>query len=289
MLLLSLIGEQPIPNLLVARALEPQRGILCCTLTTWRVASNLVAMLPGAEAHPIEPYDLTVAQGQINELCTPETVINLTGGTKPMALAAYEVARARTAPVVYLESQRGANTLYRYEFQDGKPSLVKREVLGTLIDIDDYLRAHGLKPLAEKGPQNAQESGLRRWLEKRVDECRSFLVFDAFEVDFILRRGNRVTLLEAKMTEKNSREGIDQLNTAAGRAYLGTYTGKIHVVSKPLGPQLSRIAEARNIHVVHVTGKIDHRTGRLLPSPESKKRLTSTLDKVLGPAPALKK
>jgi hypothetical protein len=252
------------------------------------VVHNLAALLPNSEICLIDPYDLTLAQEQIDTLCSPDTVINLTGGTKPMALAAYEVARARDLAFVYLASEGQNNSLYRYEFRNGSPGLVNRKSLGVLIDIDDYLQAHGLTPTAEKGPQNAQEAGLRHWLEKQVDECRSNLVFDAFEIDFILRRGNRVALIEAKMSDHQRRKGIDQLNTACGRAYLGTYTGKIYAVHKPLGPQLSRLAEARNIQVVPVTGPKDHRTGRLLLSQHSQTALSSALDKILGPTSAIR-
>jgi len=280
--LLSLIGEQPIPNLLVARALRLEQGMLCCTETTEKVAANLSALLPEAEICVIDPYNLTQAQEQIDTFCAPDTVINLTSGTKPMALAAYEVARARGLVCVYLVSEGDKTLLYRYEFRNSSPGLVNRQILGELIDINDYIGVHGLIPKAEKGPQNAQEAGLRRWLEKQVDECRSNLVFDAFEVDFILRRGNRVTLLEAKMSDHQRRKGIDQLNTAGGRAYLGIYTGKIYAVHKPLGPQLTRLAEARNIQVVIVTGKLDHRTGRMVLSEESQGKLSICLDEVLG-------
>jgi hypothetical protein len=282
MRLISLVGEQPIPNLIVSRMLNPDTNILLYTQTTERVAQNLLAVLPSAESYIIAPYDLTQAAGQIAFHTSQDTVINLTGGTKLMALAAYEAARGRRLPVVYLRSEGPQAILYRYRIREHGPELAGEEAVGTLIDIDDYLRAHGVTPLHETGPQNAQEAGLRRWLESQVEECRSNLIFSAFEVDFILRRGNRVTLLETKMTHKNTREGIDQLNTAAGRAFLGTYTGKILVVSKPLGPQLSRLAQARNVQVVTVTGKLDARTGRLLLDQESRNELERTLERILG-------
>jgi hypothetical protein len=288
MILLSLVGEQPIPVLLVARALKPQQHQLCFTETTRRVATNLAIMLPGSRMHAIEPYDLSRAHVQLTSLVASETILNLTGGTKPMAMAAYEAARSKRLPVVYLQSEGAATQLFRYDFQDGQPHLSKREELPVLITINDYLEAHGLQPLAYKGPQNAQEAGLRRWLEKQVDECLTNVVFDSFEIDFILRRGNQVAVMEAKMKASNTRQGIDQLNTIAGRDYLGAYTGKIHVVARSFGPQLSRLAEARHIHIVVLSGKLDQRTGRLLLDNNSKTRLLAVLDQLLGPRLYLK-
>lgn len=283
--LLSLIGEQPIPNLLVARALQAESNLLCCTPTTQRIAYNLRAMLPNAEIHHVEPYHLENAIAFFDKVVRADTLLNLTGGTKPMALAAFEVARQKRLPFVYLQSEGGKSILYHYDFKDGSPVLKDRRTLGTLIDVEDYLRAHGLKANAEKGPQNAQEAGLRHWLEKYLDEIHSNMVFEAFEIDFILRRGNQVCVMEAKMTRQNTRKGIDQLNTFTGRDYLGTYTGKILAVGKPLGPQLARLAEARHIQVVLLAGNIDHRTGRLTLSSASRQALLSTLDRLLGGIP----
>jgi Holliday junction resolvase-like predicted endonuclease len=287
--LLSLVGEQPIPNLLVSRALQAEHNLLAYTPTTQRVAHHLQRMLPRASLHQVADYDLPQVLEQLEALCTPQTVINLTAGTKPMALAAYEVARLHNLPLIYLQSEGSASVLYWYEFIQGRPQLQQRQVLPQLITIDDYLRAHGLQPQTKTGSQNAQESGLRAWLEKQVDECLHNLVFEALEIDFVLRRGNRVAVVEAKMSQKNTRQGIDQLNTIAGRAYLGIYTAKILVVAKPLGPQLSRLAEARQIHVVAVQTSLDRRTGRLVPDQASKERLLQALEQALGPKTASKR
>ncbi|MBI3243454.1 MAG: DUF1887 family protein [Chloroflexi bacterium] len=284
MILLSLVGEQPLPSLLVSRALKPARTILLYTTTTERVAGNLAMMMAGAELKRVDAYDFVAALAQIRALMAGEAVINLTGGTKPMALAAYEAARAHGAAVVYLESEKKQSLLYRYAFAGGEsPRLVDKTILPPLIDIDDYLRVHGLRAPAEHGPQNPQEAGLGAWLKEQVDECRRNLVFEGFELDFILRRGNQVAIMEAKMAWKGSRAGIDQLNTAGGQTYLGTYTGKILVTSRPLGAQLAALAEARRIRAVTANGQVERRTGRMMFDAASRSRLLRALEQVLGP------
>lgn len=280
--LLHLIGEQPIPNLLVARALNAKVNLLCYSETTQKVAVNLSRMLTGAELHAIEPYDLLRALEQINALCKTDPWINLTGGTKPMALAAYEVARARRLPWLYLQSEGGKSILYHYAFGEHGLTRVDRHALHILINIDDYLSAHGLHPHAERGPANEQESGLRHWFERHVDECRSNLVFDAFEIDFLLRRGDRVAVVECKAGRKNSRFGIDQLNTIAGRTYLGTYTRKLYLVPKPLGSNLMRLAREQQVTVVALSGNTDPRTGRFIPDAQTQNALRRALDDLLG-------
>lgn len=283
--LLCLVGEQPIPNLLPALSLKPHSVALACTTTTRRVAQNLQPMFARAAIHEVSDYDIPSAIRQLKALCTRETVINLTAGTKLMALAAYETARSLNLPFVYLSSQGKTSLLHRFEWDSAGLRLASLQELPGLITIQDYLKAHGLHPESESGPQNAQESGLLRTFEKLVDECRSNVGFGAFEIDFLLRRGNQVAVVEAKMTSRNTRKGIDQLNTIAGRAYLGTYTGKIWIVSRPLGPQLSHLAEARQISTAVFSGRVDSMTGRLVPDAISQRRIEAVLDSVLGPRP----
>jgi hypothetical protein len=175
--------------------------------------------------------------------------------------------------------------LYQYHWQDGQPHLEQRTTLGALITIEDYLQAHGLNPRQQLGPQNAQESGLRQWFEQHVDECLTNLVFESFEMDFILRRGNQVAVAEAKDRKENRRDAIDLLNTIAGREYLGTYTGKILITRQPLGTQLKNLADARQIETVHISGTINKQAGRLVLSDVSKQTLRKVLDKVLGTLP----
>lgn len=281
--MLCLVGEQPIPNLLPVLALKPDRVLLAYTDTTERVAKNLEKIIQDAVLHHVDPYNLFQARLDLEAVCKPDTMINLTGGTKPMALAAYDLARTLRLPFIYLQSEGKASILYRYDF--GEHDLIRKlpQKLGSLITLQIYLDAHNQTLLAEKGPQSPQEAGLRRWFEKHVDECRANLIFEAFEIDFLLRRGNQVAIVEAKNNRENSRHGIDQLNTAGGRAYLGTYTGKILITSRPLGDQLSHLAEARQIEVVQVHGRQNRQTGRLDLSSMSQSRLKATLDKVLGP------
>jgi hypothetical protein len=281
-LLLSLIGEQPIPVLLVARELTPERHILLHTDRTAKIAENLKEILPGAELQKIDGYDLLAAIQTIQTFQIPGTLLNLTAGTKPMAFAAYEVARSQGLPVVYLQSEKQNSVLYAYEFRNGTPQLSDRSELGPLITIKDYLRAHGLSEWLQDAPANAQETGLRQWFEDQVDECISNIKYPVFEIDFVLRRGNQVAIVEAKHSKKTTRVGIDQLNTAGGRAYLGIYTGKILVIEKALSDELNDLAAARNIKVVVVNSSVNNMTGRKVLTKASQKKLLVVLDKVLG-------
>jgi len=279
-MLLSLIGEQPLPVLLADRALKPARHLLAHSERTRRVAENLYALLPHAELLPLtDPYDLANIRRAFEQAYRPGLTFNLTGGTKPMAWAGYETARSRQAQVVYLESEKKQSKLYRFDFS--APEVKQKEaVLPGLIRLEDYLQAHGLTPEAHLPAANAQEVALWRFLEEQVDEYLNNLKFPAFEIDFLVRRGNQAAVIEAK-SGKNKRFGIDQLTTITGREYLGTYTGRIWVVPALPGKQLQDLAKAYDIHVVPVAVR-EAAPGRWRLDEAGQKRLRAALDETLG-------
>jgi len=282
-MLLSLIGEQPIPTLLADRAIRPQRHILAHSAKTRRVAENLQSLLPHAEMLFLEDaYDLEEIRRRFEQVYRPGMMFNLTSGTKPMAWAGYEVARSRQAQMVYLESEKKQSKLYRFVFRDDG-IVQSSDFLPGIISLEDYLLAHGLRPEAYLSATNAQEVALWRFLQEQVDECINNLKFPAFEIDFLVRRGNQVAVIEAK-GGKTRRFGIDQLTTITGREYLGTYTGRIWVVSKLPGQQLQDLAKAYDIQVVPVDIR-EAAPGRWRLTPASQQRLQKALDIVLGAPP----
>jgi hypothetical protein len=280
-MLISLIGEQPLPILLADRALQPARHVLAHSEKTQRVAENLHAMLPHTELLPLtDPYHLDSLRAIFETAYRPGMTFNLTGGTKPMAWAGYEVARSRGAQIVYLESEKKQSKLYRFRFSLTGTEQIS-EVLPGCISLDDYLQAHGLKEESRLAASNSQEVAIGRFLETQVDECLANIKFPAFEVDFLVRRGNQAAVIEAKETAKSKRFGIDQLTTITGREYLGTYTGRIWIVSKMPGAQLQELAKAYQIEIVPVALR-EQSPGKRRLTPESQTRLAATLNQVLG-------
>lgn len=281
MKLLSLIGEQPIPVLLVHRALKPERHIFACTPFSQHVAHNLQTLIPQSEIVTIEPYSLEDSIAALRSQIYPKSIINLTAGTKIMSLAAYEIARHQSLPFVYLRSQGAENVLYHYETKNGEPKFAEERKLPALITINDYLQAHGLPIKPTTISANPQETALRYFFEANCDEFKHNLNYPAFEIDFIIRRRNQVAVVEAKAPKNKIRRfGLDQLTTIAGREYLGTYTGRIWVVNKPLGKQLAQLAKAYNIKVVQVQ-LVDH-AGKWRLDPNSQQRMLAALDEILG-------
>ncbi len=281
--LLSLVGEQPIPILLVHQALKPQRHLLVCTDKTEAVARQLHALLPHSELRTLpNAYQLAKIARHFQQETTPDTVFNLTGGTKPMAWAGYETALHQRADFVYLQSEGKKSILYRFRFQEGKLSQ-KAEQLLRLITLEDYLKAHGLEVVPSNPLVNPQEVAIYHFLRDECDQCLHNLKYPAFEIDFFVQRGNQAAVIEAKSGLSKigrKREAIDQLTTITGREHLGTYTGRIWVTSRTPGQQLCELADAYQIKIVTV--HLEQHAGRFRLTADSKTRLAQALDAVLG-------
>lgn len=269
--MISLIGEQPIPNLLPIRRIQPDEVLLLYTKRTEATANRLKRLveMDGVRVHMLstDPYDIQRARADLEGYIRDQgwtgsaLVFNLTGGTKTMVLAAYQIAMALGAPFVYLQSEGRQSRLYRYEFVAGEYQKGGDEGLPGLITIDDYLRAHvgdyeTRKPrFSDLGTQfeEAIESALVGW----VDEVkRGVLLGGALEVDLVVRLGNQVGVIQAKTGRKaKEKDGLRELNAACAREYLGTYTAKILVINQKWDhtvTNLRDLANAWNITVVQL-------------------------------------
>ncbi len=257
--LVSLIGEQPIPNLLAARQLAATRNLLFFTEKTRPVAENLQRLLAGASLEPIEPFDFEAALQTLEACCPPHSVINLTGGTKVMAFAAYEFARQKGFPVVYVESGQGGSRLFRLDL-----AYRQRPPIGipALINIEDYLCAHlgehfGARRAVPDTEGHRFERAIAEAIVPAVDEVRQAVSLQGVvDIDLVVRWENQVGILEAKLGKNDLKHAIDQLNTAGGQKYLGTYTRKFLVSDQDWAAfsDLKELAEARQIVVIELPG-----------------------------------
>lgn len=274
MFVISLVGEQPIPILLPLRYLQPKAAVLVHTDLTAAVAKRLERLLQGSlRLHrlPTDPYDIGQIQHDLKrfiaqERLDPETLaFNLTGGTKTMMLATYEVAREYRAPFLYLQSEGRKSLLYRYRFENDEVRHAGREEIPPgIITIDDYLRAHVgnyQETGPAKGPGGRFESAIADALKGNVDEVLPGVTLggvsgrEQVEVDLVARCGNQVGVISAKTGNiARKKIGLDQLRAACGREYLGTYTGKMLVINQtwPADYNLRYLADAWGIRIIEL-------------------------------------
>lgn len=253
MILLSLIGEQPIPNLLPIRYLQAAENLLAHTthetasIKPARRLKNLIPPTLEVSTFPVDSYRVDKIRDQFEEAlgARHEVIFNLTGGTKPMSLAALEVARARGAICVYYQTEgeprkrNQQSKLYFYRFTaQGALAFDHAETLpGNLISLDDYLNAHLEGFEAEgfaAGRGGELEKAVYAILAGQMDDIKANVkplgVQKQVEIDLLVRRGNNVAVLEVKSGgEGSNKKALDQLTTMAAREYLGTYATRMIV------------------------------------------------------------
>ena len=261
--LILLVGEQPLPNLLPTRHINPEMVVLVHTERTKEIAERLKDLLSGRKllCCPVEPYDLLKIEQTLQDFLSQQIaaseyqlLFNLTGGTKPMSLAAFQVASRHKAPFVYFQTEGGRSLLYCYQFTDqGEVKLEKQEEISQTITLDDYLRAQ-VGSYTIGSPRNDFEEQVYQALRAISDMEILTSVrpqgLEALEVDFVIRLGNQVGVIEAKT--KGAKSGIDQIQAVAEQRYLGTYVAKFLVSGKQVDRNNKNLAQAYKIEVIEL-------------------------------------
>lgn len=295
--MISLIGEQPVPNLLAVLHARPEHAVLVCTERTKDVSERLRSVLKerskergiSVEGEPVDvvdvdPYDMADIESKLKTVIREKNwppdkiVLNLTGGTKPMAFAAYRLAEQLAGPFLYVQSEGKKSVVYHYRFMEHGPVLKKVDEVPPVLDIDLYLRVH-LREYTEGELKNDFEKMVAEVLQQELDEIKtSVRSTGALEIDLVLRCGNRVGIAEAKSGNKAlSKEGIDQLNTAAEPRFLGTYTKKFLILDREYGSNNLELARAHGITVIELRSA---QKGEL--SEEDREKLIQTVKTELG-------
>jgi len=298
--MISLIGEQPIPNLLVLRHEKPEEAVLVFTDRTKPVAERLQKLLEQDTKSYLlhsDPYDIRAIYENLNELIKNHDrhsagfVFNLTGGTKTMVLAAYRIATELQAPFLYLQSERKRSRLYRYEFDGEAYHKGSDEFLPGLVSIDDYIQVHlGRTPEKKEKPRDAfghafEEAIADALRELDMEVKVGVRLAGALEIDLVVRYENQVGVIQAKTGgAARKKTGLDQLNAACDQRYLGTYTKKMLVINEVWDKSrsnLRELAKAWRITVVELpsfTIKSPHL------SDEDRQCLQTKVMEALGPA-----
>lgn len=260
--MILLVGEQPAPNLLPTRRLKPDVAVLVLTDRTRRVAENLAMLLKPVcrcLSCPVDPYKIPGIQDKLQKFLSdnlPEHTftLNLTGGTKPMALAAFCLSKMSGIPFVYFQTEGNRSLLYHYAFDGDKVILERADDLSETISLDDYLRLH-LGAYETEAPRNTFEREVFETLAATPGIAEVFTSvrpknLGALEVDFAVRCGNHVGIGEVK--SKGAKSGIDQINAVADPRYLGTYVRKFLVSAHPVHPNNQSLAQAYRIEVIEL-------------------------------------
>ena len=74
-------------------------------------------------------------------------------------------------------------------------------------------------------------------------------------MDFVIRLGNQVGVIEAKT--KGAKSGIDQIQAVAEQRYLGTYVAKFLVSGKEVDRNNKNLARAYGIEMIELPSYAD--------------------------------
>jgi hypothetical protein len=289
-----LAGEQTAPNLLPARHFRPKQIHILHTdfwkseLMAKRLRSRLAEM--SSQLHPIEAYDVGKATKQITDLLKGKSgaFVNVTGGTKPMSMAAMAAARTTLAQPFYVRSQRGKTEVDFYGFdEEGDPLVVETMTIDDTISLEDYLVSYFGSQYEFTGYGSghglAFEQAIHQTIAPHVDEIGVGWKHEsgAVDVDFVIRCNNQVGIIEAKVGGKaRSTDGIKQLAVAGGQRFFGTYTRRFLVIDQEWSARSNNraLAEAIGIMLVELPGFAE--TGQL--QDDEKAVLVAAVHRALG-------
>lgn len=292
-LMIALVGGQPLPNLLPVRRYTPESLLLIYTPQTKKTYEQLQDVLQ-KETHvhglKTDAYDIFAIINALNaELDKPEftdlpTTFNITGGTKIMSLAAYQVAQQRTAPVVYIESEKQRNYVYYYEWENQQLKVQSNELLPEYVTLSDLFNIYfGMHKWTEDGPSQTDggsfEIALAEALQSHGYETKMGIhaMDGQIDIDVALRFGNQFGILEAKAgSGGTSLNGIRQLNNAI--PHLGTFTKKFYAITVEPEPRHEVIRAESNIHLIQLSQYVPK--SRILTQADTDK-LFSVVDKAM--------
>lgn len=169
-IMLCLLSDQPIPNLLSVHHFQPDRLVLVESEDMGRkkVAAHFLQALKfggldyteRSETHPLNLVDdlETVRQCLRKAYGTHSSaqwIANLTGGTKPMSIAAYEFFKAVGARLVYINATRPDDMLSL----DGSVT----EKCAHRLSITEFLAAYGFDSTKADDKIAATEARAQQW------------------------------------------------------------------------------------------------------------------------------
>lgn len=312
--MIALIGEQQLPNFLPMRHYSPSDVLLVYTEKTQQQYENLKAVLEQkkVKVYGIEtdPYDISAIVRAINEelahnkelaqaieASSQPPMFNLTGGTKTMSLAAYQVAAQRSAPVIYLQSERKQSLIDLYGWRNHHLYHQSRKELPGYLDLDEVLNLHLGQGRYTKDADIRKEDPKSRkggyLFELAIGQALQDHGYEVLcgvkdsnrqiDTDVMIRYQNHIGIIEAK-TKTGKKDytfkGIQQLST--GMRYFGaTYTRPFLVTNYELTNDQKKVCELLRIH--SIISLLQYQQDMVtLPQADTNTLLTA-IDKIMKP------
>lgn len=179
--LICLVSKQAMANVIPALEMKPDKVILLSTSEEKNTAFNIQNVLLKNRINTviykdlISPYKLEKIQKAINKIIASkdsEFILNVTGGTKIMAITAFEVFKENNLKVIYYDPDHHQIMKLYPGHSDEKVKLI--------ISIEDYLLSYGYKiieDLTNSGRAESKQKLFNAFNETRFSEFIYFLDF----------------------------------------------------------------------------------------------------------------
>ncbi len=292
-ILISLVGEQPAPNVLPVRHFAPKQVALVCTKLhrTRTLAENIAAVIGESAVRPFcetEAYRVDSIKASLRQYIeqhgwNPDALIfNLTGGTKTMAIAALELARQLGASAFYYQTEENQSLLHLYRFDGTQLTCQEPIRIEATLTIDEFLQLY-IGRYAKGEFKNDFERSVANVLEQLgadYEYCPNLKLTGVgpnVEIDGVVRFRNTIGVIEV-CVHATKKDGIDQLASVTDQKTLGTYTKKFLISADELHANDQELAKAYRINsIVLPSGRQN------VLSEEDKRKLIETIKAQMEP------
>jgi hypothetical protein len=278
---------------MILRFLKPEGFTLVYSSFTQKIARRLQKIIKARDKLLVEipPYRFEEIRRRLSKhiqnIADEEVAFDLTGGTKVMAFAAYDIAYSLQTNAYYLRSQQ-ESVLSKYNFSGMGVTEERIEIPHGLFSLQDYLSVY-LDNFQITGPCKALEGrdfeiAVKEAIKPMVDEIVAGVrsVGGQLDLDLAFRLGNLVGIAELKTGKKgDEKDALEQLKSAASREFLGTFTKPFLIIDHSWGPRqynLRELALAWEITVIELPSY--RKDGRI--SSKDLEKLCSTISKALN-------
>lgn len=177
--IVCLVSHQPMANAIPVLELTPDKVILIRTKQEKKIAENLRILFEKKKIKTeiynkfIDPYELEKVKAVCRQIINEnegEVVLNVTGGTKPMAIAAYEIFKSSDKKIIYYDP-------VHHCIMTMNPMETIKNPIKLKLNIEDYLLGHGYEIISDvnkTGRAEKKERFLKGMNYKRFNE---FMIF----------------------------------------------------------------------------------------------------------------
>lgn len=222
-----LVSGQPLPNLipLLHPEVRPRRVALLVSADMKQRAELLAAIVAElgleVESHPVSHTDAGAVRNAVEAILAARpderVALNVTGGTKIMALAAYEAFRATGRSVFYVDTD---SDVIRFLWEGHTLSM------GNVVDTGLYLRAYGYSIIEVGGAVPDHWLAAARTMSARLDRWReailalNALCHEAARNGLVARRPVEQSAGMRELLAHLERHGLMTVVTSRGKPYL---------------------------------------------------------------------